>query len=90
MRACFFQMSQQSVSLMDIFTTVLNLANLEPPGDRIIDGINLMPVFLENKHIDRLVCTNAIYMSLSIPVTVIIIHCLVFFLGQSSTTAVMK
>ena len=51
-------MSQQSVSLMDIFTTVLNLANIEPPSDRIIDGINLVPVLLENKNIDRYVCAD--------------------------------
>ena len=48
-------MSQQSVSLMDIFTTVLKLADIEPPSDRIIDGINLLPVLLENEKIDRLV-----------------------------------
>ncbi|XP_028417908.1 N-acetylgalactosamine-6-sulfatase-like isoform X1 [Dendronephthya gigantea] len=47
------QMSQQSISLMDIFTTALNLANVEPPTDRIIDGINLLPVLTQNKHIDR-------------------------------------
>ncbi|XP_028392408.1 N-acetylgalactosamine-6-sulfatase-like isoform X2 [Dendronephthya gigantea] len=47
------QMSQQSISLMDIFTTALNLANVEPPTDRIIDGINLIPVLTQNKHIDR-------------------------------------
>ena len=47
------QTSQQSVSQMDIFTTVLKLANMEPPTDRIVDGINLLPVLLQNEHIDR-------------------------------------
>ena len=48
-----FQMSQQSVSLMDIFTTVLKLANVDPPSDRVIDGIDLSPVLLQNEQIDR-------------------------------------
>ncbi len=43
------------MSLMDLFTTVLKLANVEPPSDRIIDGINLLPVLLQNEHIDRFV-----------------------------------
>jgi arylsulfatase A-like enzyme len=51
----YFQMSQQPVSLMDIFTTVLKLANVEPPSDRIIDGINLLPVLLQKERINRLV-----------------------------------
>ena len=42
---------------MDIFTTVLKLANVEPPTDRIIDGINLLPVLLQNELIDRLIST---------------------------------
>ena len=52
---CYFQTSQQSVSQMDIFTTVLKLANVEAPTDRIIDGINLLPVLLQNEHIERFV-----------------------------------
>jgi arylsulfatase A-like enzyme len=40
---------------MDIFTTVLKLANVEAPTDRIIDGINLLPVLLQNEHIERFV-----------------------------------
>ena len=55
MHCSYFQMSQQPVSLMDIFTTVLKLANVEPPTDRVIDGINLLPVLLQNEHIDKLV-----------------------------------
>jgi N-acetylgalactosamine-6-sulfatase len=55
MHCSYFQMSQQPVSLMDIFTTVLKFASVEPPSDRVIDGINLLPVLLQNEHIDRLV-----------------------------------
>lgn len=40
---------------MDIFSTALNLANIDVPGDRIIDGINILPILFENQRIERLV-----------------------------------
>ena len=30
---------------MDMFSTALDLAGVAPPGDRIIDGISLLPLF---------------------------------------------
>ena len=38
---------------MDLFTTSLELAGIEPPNDRVIDGISLVPVLMEQKTIDR-------------------------------------
>ncbi|CAI9546428.1 unnamed protein product [Staurois parvus] len=38
---------------MDLFTTSLALAGLDPPEDRPIDGIDLSPVMLEGKVTDR-------------------------------------
>ncbi|EMI43779.1 sulfatase [Rhodopirellula sp. SWK7] len=37
------------VSSMDIFTTTVNLAGAQVPGDRIIDGVNLMPYLKGDK-----------------------------------------
>ncbi|XP_058011113.1 N-acetylgalactosamine-6-sulfatase isoform X2 [Ahaetulla prasina] len=47
------QVSYQLASVMDLFTTCLSLAGLQPPGDRQIDGIDLLPVLLQGKLIDR-------------------------------------
>ena len=38
------QVFGEPVSLLDIFTTCISLAELEPPPDRIIDGIDLLPL----------------------------------------------
>ncbi|MEX0928192.1 MAG: sulfatase [Balneolales bacterium] len=38
------QVSQALASTMDLYTTVIKLAGAELPGDRIIDGVDLMPV----------------------------------------------
>ena len=38
-------MSHQLGSLMDWFSTALDLAGLKEPSDRIIDGISLLPLF---------------------------------------------
>lgn len=50
-----FQVSHQLGSVMDLFTTSLSLAGLQPPSDRQIDGIDLLPAILQGKLIDRLV-----------------------------------
>ncbi|XP_018412824.1 PREDICTED: N-acetylgalactosamine-6-sulfatase [Nanorana parkeri] len=47
------QVSYQLSNIMDLFTTSLALAGLDPPGDRLIDGIDLSPIMLESKVIDR-------------------------------------
>ncbi|XP_075045137.1 N-acetylgalactosamine-6-sulfatase isoform X2 [Mixophyes fleayi] len=47
------QVSYQLGSIMDLFTTSLALAGIDPPGDRPIDGIDLSPVILEGKVIER-------------------------------------
>ncbi|XP_077165739.1 N-acetylgalactosamine-6-sulfatase isoform X2 [Paroedura picta] len=47
------QVSHQLASVMDLFTTGLALAGLQPPSDRQIDGIDLLPVILQGKLIDR-------------------------------------
>ncbi|XP_010224906.1 PREDICTED: N-acetylgalactosamine-6-sulfatase [Tinamus guttatus] len=38
---------------MDLFTTSLSLAGLQPPSDRQIDGIDLLPAILQGQLIDR-------------------------------------
>lgn len=50
-----FQVSHQLGNVMDLFTTSLSLAGLQPPSDRQIDGIDLLPAILQGKLIDRLV-----------------------------------
>ncbi|XP_042196309.1 N-acetylgalactosamine-6-sulfatase, partial [Callorhinchus milii] len=45
------QVSYQLGSVMDLFTTSLALASLQPPSDREIDGIDLSPVLLQNQTI---------------------------------------
>ncbi|XP_069758053.1 N-acetylgalactosamine-6-sulfatase [Narcine bancroftii] len=47
------QVSYQLGTVMDLFTTSLNLAGLQPPNDRQLDGIDLSPVLLQNKVINR-------------------------------------
>lgn len=51
--SCGLQVSYQLANVMDLFTTCLSLAGLQPPGDRQIDGIDLLPVLLQGKLIDR-------------------------------------
>ena len=41
------------MSLMDIFSTALHLANIDVPVDRVVDGVNLLPVLLQNQRIER-------------------------------------
>lgn len=45
--------SHQLGNVMDLFTTSLSLAGLQPPSDRQIDGIDLSPAILQGKLIDR-------------------------------------
>lgn len=52
---CRFQVSHQLGSVMDLFTTSLSLAGLEPPSDRVIDGLDLLPSLLQGQLVDRLV-----------------------------------
>ncbi|XP_072373831.1 N-acetylgalactosamine-6-sulfatase [Scyliorhinus torazame] len=47
------QVSHQLGTAMDLFTTSLTLAGLQPPTDRQLDGIDLSPVLLQNKIINR-------------------------------------
>lgn len=50
---CPCQVSHQLGSLMDLFTTGLSLAGLKPPGDRVIDGLDLLPAMLQGRLMDR-------------------------------------
>ncbi|XP_017917349.1 PREDICTED: N-acetylgalactosamine-6-sulfatase isoform X3 [Capra hircus] len=47
------QVSHQLGSIMDLFTTSLSLAGLEPPRDRAIDGLDLLPAMLQGHLTDR-------------------------------------
>ena len=47
------QVSHQLGSIMDLFTTSLSLAGLEPPRDRAIDGLDLLPAMLQGLLTDR-------------------------------------
>ena len=62
--ACHFlprpsQVSHQLGSLMDLFTTALEVGGVSHlmPRDRIIDGINLLPLFINSTLTERLVYT---------------------------------
>ncbi|CAH1253157.1 STS [Branchiostoma lanceolatum] len=41
----------EPTSQMDVFPTVLRLAQLKTPGDRVIDGRDLMPLLTESKNV---------------------------------------
>ncbi|XP_064599752.1 N-acetylgalactosamine-6-sulfatase-like [Liolophura sinensis] len=45
--------SRQLGNLMDLFTTLLELAGIPKPDDRIIDGISLTGAFFNNSNTDR-------------------------------------
>ncbi|XP_032320470.1 N-acetylgalactosamine-6-sulfatase isoform X5 [Camelus ferus] len=47
------QVSHQLGSIMDLFTTSLSVAGLEPPSDRAIDGLDLLPAMLQGRLMDR-------------------------------------
>uniref|UniRef100_A0A0B6ZYD5 N-acetylgalactosamine-6-sulfatase n=1 Tax=Arion vulgaris TaxID=1028688 RepID=A0A0B6ZYD5_9EUPU len=47
------QVSRQIGSLMDFYSTFLDLAGIQPPSDRIIDGISLKDALLYGKNTDR-------------------------------------
>lgn len=47
------QINHQLGTVMDLFTTVLKLANLKLPEDRFIDGIDLSPVLFNRSEIMR-------------------------------------
>lgn len=47
------QVSHQLGSLMDWFSTALDVAGVSKPSDRIIDGISLLPLFINDTLTDR-------------------------------------
>ncbi|KAL3860549.1 hypothetical protein ACJMK2_010665 [Sinanodonta woodiana] len=47
------QVSHQVGSLMDLYTTLVNLAGADVPKDRVIDGIDLSDVLFSNQTFDR-------------------------------------
>ena len=48
-----FQVTNQLGTHMDWFSTALDVAGIQPPNDRIIDGISLLPLFKRGSEIDR-------------------------------------
>ena len=48
-----FQVSHQLGNLMDIFSTLLDLAEVPGPKDRIIDGVSLKALILNGTQTDR-------------------------------------
>ncbi|XP_049642263.1 N-acetylgalactosamine-6-sulfatase [Suncus etruscus] len=47
------QVNQQLGTIMDLFTTSLLLAGIQPPLDRVIDGLNLLPSMLVGQLTNR-------------------------------------
>ena len=45
--------SQELGSTIDVFTTCLALAGVEPPADRVVDGLDLAPVLFETGSANR-------------------------------------
>lgn len=45
-----FQVNFQLANVMDLFTTSLALAGVDPPDDRALDGLDLTPVLLNRPH----------------------------------------
>ncbi|KAG8182187.1 hypothetical protein JTE90_017138 [Oedothorax gibbosus] len=45
--------SHQVSTVMDLFSTTLSLAQVASPGDRIIDGLNILPSLTQGKNIER-------------------------------------
>ncbi|XP_070575567.1 N-acetylgalactosamine-6-sulfatase-like [Ptychodera flava] len=43
------KISHQLGSLMDLFTTALDIAGIPPPSDRILDGTSLLPALVNDK-----------------------------------------
>ncbi len=46
-------MSHQLGSLIDVFSTLLDLAGITPPKDRVIDGVSLKTALLNASTVDR-------------------------------------
>jgi N-acetylgalactosamine-6-sulfatase len=40
--------SAEPAVMMDLFATVLKIANLQPPGDRVMDGRDIFPLFISD------------------------------------------
>lgn len=49
----YIQVSHQVSTVMDLFTTALDLAGLKPPQDRFIDGISLMDSLVKKNATNR-------------------------------------
>ncbi|GFO30087.1 N-acetylgalactosamine-6-sulfatase [Plakobranchus ocellatus] len=47
------KVSKQVGSLMDLFTTFLDIAGIPTPSDRILDGISLKKTLLNNTHVSK-------------------------------------
>ena len=45
--------SHQLGSMMDWYSTALDIAGIKEPDDRIIDGMSLLPLFINGKEKDR-------------------------------------
>ncbi|XP_077982103.1 N-acetylgalactosamine-6-sulfatase-like [Glandiceps talaboti] len=43
------QVSHQLGTIMDLFATSLDIAGVDPPGDRVIDGTSLLPALVDQK-----------------------------------------
>ena len=56
MTSYVLQVSRQLGSLMDLYTTFINMAGKQIPSDRVVDGIDLTSVLFSQKQTDRLVC----------------------------------
>ena len=46
-------LSDEPVNSIDYFPTILSIAGLDLPGDRVIDGMNLLPILTKSGHLDR-------------------------------------
>ncbi|XP_078608896.1 N-acetylgalactosamine-6-sulfatase-like [Branchiostoma floridae x Branchiostoma japonicum] len=47
------QISHQLSTVMDLFTTALELAGAVPPSDRVYDGMSMLPTLLNGTEVDR-------------------------------------
>ena len=45
-------------SMMDWYSTALDLAGIKQPDDRIIDGMSLLPLLINGTETDRYVCIH--------------------------------
>lgn len=73
------QVSHQLGSMMDWFSTALELAGVSAPSDRIIDGISLVSLFRNSTEVsDRctatyMPCMHSLY-SLHLTIVIVLTH----------------